>query len=225
MDINQFNRSFNNEIILNTITNNSIEIRKEFNFNNAHIVRNCSSDRCKYTAHAHTYHVEVFLKSDKLDNGKMAVDFGLLKGTMKSIIKIFDNAYTLWDKESQKYKDFVYKNFTNVIEVPFSPSAEEYSIFFYNVLKFLIERCTKFNNGEGNIIITKVIVHETSTGYSIADQNSAFISNNTLYDYLDKLKFNFECDGKKIIEKLSLMNDPYKDKFINIKPAQQIVID
>ena len=66
------------------ISNQFIEIRKEFTFNNAHIVRNCSSDRCKYTAHAHTYRVEVFLKSDKLDNGYMAVDFGLLKGTNPS---------------------------------------------------------------------------------------------------------------------------------------------
>ena len=50
---------------------NKIEIRKEFTFNNIHIVRNCTSERCKKSAHAHTYHVEVFLTSNKLDNGQL----------------------------------------------------------------------------------------------------------------------------------------------------------
>ena len=219
----------NNFTHITTVLNdcrNFIEIRKEFNFNNAHIVRNCSSDRCKYTAHAHTYHVEVFLKSNKLDNGGMAVDFGLLKGTMKNIIKCFDGAYTLWDKERQNYKNFVYKNFNKIVEVPFSPSAEEYSVFLYKVLKFLIEKCTKFNNGEGMVEVTKVIVHETSTGYSIADEKSNYISKYTLNDYFENIKFNFDCEGKKIIEKLYLMHNPLKhNMFVNDKPEQQISVD
>ena len=42
-------------------------IRKLFKFEGAHIVRDCSSDRCKFSIHGHSYVVEVFLTSDKLD--------------------------------------------------------------------------------------------------------------------------------------------------------------
>lgn len=193
--------------------NNCIEIRKEFTFNNAHIVRNCSSERCKYTAHAHTYHIEVFLTSDKLDNGRMAVDFGLLKGTMKNIIKMFDNTYSLWNMEPSNYKEFVYKNFQKVIELPFSPSAEEYSIFFYKILKKLVEN-TLFNNGEGNINISKVIVHETHSGYAIANENSIHMNHNNIFN----ISTNFQCEGIKILNKLENVNKI----FINEKPKQQI---
>lgn len=205
------------------ISNQFIEIRKEFTFNNAHIVRNCSSDRCKYTAHAHTYRVEVFLKSDKLDNGYMAVDFGLLKGTMKSLIKMFDNTYSLWCRENQDYKDFVYKNFERVIELPFSPSAEEYSIFFFKVLTWLIQN-TKFNNGEGIVKISKIIVHETKSGYSIANDKS-YINKHSLYDYLNNIQVNFDnCEGRTILQQLLESYNRRDEKiFKNEKPEQQII--
>lgn len=191
-----------------------IEIRKEFTFNNAHIVRNCSSERCKYSSHAHTYHVEVFLTSNKLDNGRMAVDFGLLKGTMKSLIKMFDRTYSLWNMENDNYRKFVYKNFKKVIEIPFSPSAEEYSIFFYKLLNNLLEN-TQFNNGEGKINISKVIVHETHSGYAIADKDSQLLDNNNIFN----LNINFDCEGKQVIEKLKQAN---VKSFVNQTPEQQI---
>ncbi|HCN16273.1 MAG TPA: 6-carboxytetrahydropterin synthase QueD, partial [Moraxellaceae bacterium] len=34
-----------------------MRIRKLFKFENAHIVRNCSSDRCKYSIHGHSYQI------------------------------------------------------------------------------------------------------------------------------------------------------------------------
>lgn len=45
-------------------------IRKKYTFEGAHIVRNCSSDRCKKSIHGHSYIVEVLFTSDKLDNGQ-----------------------------------------------------------------------------------------------------------------------------------------------------------
>lgn len=194
-----------------------IEIRKEFTFNNMHIVRNCSSERCKYTAHAHTYHVEVFLTSNKLDNGAMAVDFGLLKGTMKSLIKIFDGAYTLWDKENWPYQNFIKKNFKKIVCTPFSPSAENYSIFFYKILNLLLEN-TGFSNGEGCIEVSRVIVHETHSGYAIADKKSIALGNGFLYN-LDKIDINFDCSGKIVLNKI--LENKHKI-FINPAPEQQI---
>ena len=60
-------------------------IRKKYTFNNGHIVRNCSSERCKFSIHAHTYSVEFFFTSNGLDNGSMVIDFGLLKNKINKI--------------------------------------------------------------------------------------------------------------------------------------------
>lgn len=57
-------------------------IRKLFKFENAHVVRNCTSDRCKRSIHGHSYKVELLLKASKLDHGQMVYDFGLLKGVI-----------------------------------------------------------------------------------------------------------------------------------------------
>ncbi len=60
-------------------------IRKLFKFENAHIVRNCSSDRCKRSIHGHSYKVEVLLQANRLDHGQMVYDFGLMKGIIKDL--------------------------------------------------------------------------------------------------------------------------------------------
>lgn len=59
-------------------------IRKLFKFENAHIVRNCTSDRCKRSIHGHSYKVELLLKANRLDHGQMVYDFGLLKGSLRN---------------------------------------------------------------------------------------------------------------------------------------------
>jgi 6-pyruvoyltetrahydropterin/6-carboxytetrahydropterin synthase len=41
-------------------------IRKQFKFEGAHIVRNCTTRRCKKSIHGHSYVVEVFFTSNKL---------------------------------------------------------------------------------------------------------------------------------------------------------------
>ena len=74
-------------------------IRKLFKFENAHIVRNCTSDRCKRSIHGHSYKVELLLKASKLDHGQMVYDFGLLKGVIKDIFDSFDHAICFWQHD------------------------------------------------------------------------------------------------------------------------------
>lgn len=193
---------------------NKIEIRKEFTFSNIHIVRNCTSERCKKSAHAHTYHVEVFLTSNKLDNGQMAVDFGILKNTMKSLIKVFDGCYTLWKREKDDYKNFVKKNFKNIIETNFNPSAESYAIYFYKMIELLLSRTT-FNNDEGQINVSKVIVHETHSGYAIADENS--VNMHLCEEYIT----NISCENNEGIEVIDTLLNTH-NLFINETPEQQV---
>ena len=140
-------------------------IRKKYTFEGAHIVRNCSSDRCKKSIHGHSYIVEVFFISDKLDNGQMIYDFGLTKGTIKDIIDSFDHAYSVWNKESEDFQNFIKNNSARYVLMPVSPSAEIYSLMFFYIIDQILKN-TEFNNCEGNIQLYSVRVHETATGYA-----------------------------------------------------------
>ena len=139
-------------------------IRKKFRFEGAHIVRNCTSQRCRENIHGHSYEVEVFLKSDQLDNGFMVMDFVLLNN-VADFIHSFDHSYTLWDKESDEIKDAIYRINSRVAEIPVSPSAEGYALLFFYVIDRIISKI-RLVNGEGNVKLHAVRVHETLSGYA-----------------------------------------------------------
>ena len=140
-------------------------IRKLFKFENAHIVRNCSSDRCKRSIHGHSYKVEVLLQANRLDHGQMVYDFGLMKGIVKDLIDSFDHAITFWDKDDADYVTAC-KNFSaRWIALPVSPSAEQFSRVFFFLVDAVLKH-TNMQNGEGDVTIHSVIVHETDTGYA-----------------------------------------------------------
>lgn len=142
-------------------------IRKQFKFEGAHIVRNCSTNRCKKSIHGHSYIVEVFFESNTLDNGHMVLDFGLTKKHIKNIIDSFDHTYTIWEGESQEFKDFFMKNSQRYVQLPMSPSAEVYSLMFLKLLDFVFSNM-QLKNAEGKVELTSVRVHETKTGYAQA---------------------------------------------------------
>jgi 6-pyruvoyltetrahydropterin/6-carboxytetrahydropterin synthase len=140
-------------------------IRKLFKFENAHIVRNCTSDRCKRSIHGHSYKVELLLKASKLDHGQMVYDFGLLKGVIKDIFDSFDHAICFWQHDDAEYIDACKKFSARWVSLPVSPSAEQFSrIFFYLAQQVLASTITQ--NGEGDVEVYSVIVHETDTGYA-----------------------------------------------------------
>ena len=141
-------------------------IRKQFKFEGAHIVRNCSSQNCRENIHGHSYLVEVFITSDKLDHGYMLMDFCRLN-KVKEFIESFDHTYSLWEKEEDDFKSFIYKYNKRVAELPISPSAEGFSLLFFYVIDKILQGTTPIN-GEGNIQLHSVRVHETATGYAEA---------------------------------------------------------
>ena len=140
-------------------------IRKLFKFENAHIVRNCTSDRCKRSIHGHSYKVELLLKASKLDHGQMVYDFGLLKGVIKDLYDSFDHAICFWQDDSAEYIQACKTFSARWVSLPVSPSAEQFSrIFFYLAQQVLQSTVTQ--NGEGDVEVYSVIVHETDTGYA-----------------------------------------------------------
>ena len=141
-------------------------IRKLFRFEAAHVARECSSRRCRENIHGHSYIVEVFITCSTLDRGYMVMDFILLE-EVKALVDRFDHAYSLWRGEDEEFKRFVYRYNRRVVEMPVSPSAEVYSL----VLFFLVEgilRDTVFKNGEGDVQLHSVRVHEPASGYAEA---------------------------------------------------------
>ena len=155
-------------------------IRKQFKFEGAHIVRNCSSQRRRENIHGHSYIVEVFITSDKLDDGYMVMDFCRLD-KVKEFIESFDHSYSLWQNESPDLKTFVYRYNRRVAEIPVSPSAEGYALLFTYVIDKIL-RHTERVNGEGNIQLHAVRVHETATGYAEAFQEDLKLARFQLKD-------------------------------------------
>ncbi|MEN9429245.1 MAG: hypothetical protein RJA86_104 [Pseudomonadota bacterium] len=140
-------------------------IRKLFRFENAHIVRNCSSDRCSRSIHGHSYQVEILLEAHALDNGQMIYDFGLLKGHVKDLIDSFDHAVAFWDKDNAEYIAFCKQFSARWISLPVSPSAEQFSRVIFVLVDAVLKQ-TVMQNGEADVSLHSIIVHETITGYA-----------------------------------------------------------
>jgi len=140
-------------------------IRKLFKFENAHIVRDCSTQRCSENIHGHSYKVEVLLESNYLDNGQMVYDFGLTKLYIKELIDSFDHAITLWSEDDKAYIAAMKQYSNRWVELPVSPSAEQFSRVIYLMVERVLA-CTDMQNGEKEVKLHSIIVHETETGYA-----------------------------------------------------------
>ncbi|MBN2817161.1 MAG: 6-carboxytetrahydropterin synthase [Campylobacterales bacterium] len=140
-------------------------IRKLFKFENAHIVRGCSSVKCRSSIHGHSYKVELLFESNFLDNGQMVYDFGLMKQNMKDLIESFDHAITLWSGDDTSYLEDMKKHSERWVELPVSPSAEQFSRVIFIMIERLLN-LTSVQNGEREVRLNSVIVHETDTGYA-----------------------------------------------------------
>ncbi len=140
-------------------------IRKLFRFENAHIVRNCSSDRCRRSIHGHSYQVEILLSAQALDHGQMVYDFGLMKGDIRNLIDSFDHAVAFWDKDDPDYIAACKQFSARWVSLPVSPSAEQFSRVIFAMVDRVLS-LTDMANGEQDVSLHSVIVHETATGYA-----------------------------------------------------------
>ena len=148
-------------------------IRKLFKFENAHIVRGCSTQRCSENIHGHSYKIEVLLESNYLDDGQMIYDFGLMKRTIKELIEAFDHSITLWSGDDASYVADMKKHSARWVELPVSPSAEQFSRVIYLMVERVLE-CTGMVNGEREVKLHSIIVHETETGYAQGFREDAY---------------------------------------------------
>ncbi|WP_149723136.1 6-pyruvoyl trahydropterin synthase family protein [Campylobacter concisus] len=179
-------------------------IRKLFRFENAHIVRFCSSKRCRTSIHGHSYVVEILLSSNFLDNAGMVYDFGLMKQNIKTIIDSFDHATTIYAGDSDEYKNDLKKHSARWIEIPLNPSAEQFCRIFFVMIERILE-LSVMNNGEREVKLHSVIVHETDTGYAQCFKEDA--TNPQMGEIrLSDIKFSEavmdEWEDKNLLEKM-----------------------
>lgn len=148
-------------------------IRKLYRFEASHIVRNCSSDRCKYSVHGHSFRCELFLSAERLDRGQMVYDFGLLKQHVKDFLDGFDHAALFWDREAPKYKAAMKAHSKRWVQLPVSPTAEQLSRLIFVSVQALLDATQRSNDNEA-ARVQSVILHETETGYAQAFREDAY---------------------------------------------------
>jgi len=189
-------------------------IRKLFKFENAHIVRGCSTQRCSQNIHGHSYQVEVLLESNYLDNGQMVYDFGLMKLSIKEIIDSFDHAITLYSGDDSEYIADMKKHSARWIELPVSPSAEQFSRVFFLLIERIIE-CSEMCNVERDVRLHSIIVHETQSGYAqcfYEDAHSKLMGNIDLANIIFSPQIIIEWQNRNLLDTLLL-----NEKIINPK--------
>ena len=197
-------------------------IRKKFSFENAHVVRNCTSDRCSRSIHGHSYKVEVLLEAHALDNGQMIYDFGLMKGTIKDIIDSFDHAIAFWDKDDAGYIESCKTYSARWISLPVSPSAEQFSRLIFVLVDAILHN-TVMNNNEPEVTLHSIIVHETETGYAQAFRADASNPRMGLIP-LEQIVFSDQVRSE--------WHDPQMyhkvlnhEHFVNPQARQQVIVD
>jgi len=200
-------------------------IRKMLRYDASHLVRNCTSRRCSKNIHGHSYKIEIFFEASSLDAGGMIMDFGLVKGTIRDFVDGFDHCHQFWSKESTEFKKFIRKTNERWIEMPISPSAEQYSLMFLFVIDKIIQ-ATEFSNGEADDVrVSSVRVHETESGFAESFRSDLKMVNYTLEDIVLSDQVQEEFKDSKMYEKLKEYHnstDIYKP-FINPIADVQIV--
>ncbi len=199
-----------------------MRIRKLFKFENAHIVRNCSSERCKHSIHGHSYQIELILEANRLDHGQMVYDFGLLKSSIKDLIDSFDHAICFWNQDDPEYIAACKKFSARWISLPVSPSAEQFSRVIFFWAREILKQ-TQMQNGEADVKVYSVIAHETATGYAQCfneDVDNAQMGKLDLCDFEFSPQVCAEWGDPELYQKL--ING---ERFINPSVSIQVAVN
>jgi 6-pyruvoyltetrahydropterin/6-carboxytetrahydropterin synthase len=134
----------------------------------------------------------------------MVYDFGLMKLSIKELIDSFDHSITLWSGDSREYRDDMKRHSKRWIELPVSPSAEQFARVIYLMVERVLE-LTVMQNREREVNLNSIIVHETKTGYAQAfrdDAHSALMGIIELDDILFSPQIIDEWSDSRLWEKL-----------------------
>lgn len=130
-------------------------ISKEFTFAMGHRL-SCHKGACK-NFHGHNYKVKICVKSEKLNENGMVIDFGDLKRIVKSFLDMMDHALMINNTDheiAEKMEKLL--PFIKIIETPFEPTAE-------NMAKEIFLNVGLKLKKEYGVDVEYVTVYETDT--------------------------------------------------------------
>lgn len=136
-------------------------VTKQFTFEMAHALYGYDGP-CK-NIHGHTYHLEVTLRGEPLDDAThvkngMVVDFSVIKKiVMEEVVSMYDHALVLNVDAPYVKSDLLTTEFEKVFTVPFQPTCENLMLYFMRKLQPRIpERLT----------LVSVVLRETPTSFA-----------------------------------------------------------
>ena len=92
---------------------------------------------------------------------------------MRDLIDAFDHAVTLWAEDDPCYVESMRRHSERWVLLPVSPSAEQFSRVFFRLVDAVLSS-TRMTNGEADVRLHSIIVHETDTGYAQCFRDDAF---------------------------------------------------
>ena len=144
-------------------------IGRIYDFEAAHVVRECSTKHCKYSIHGHSYVLEVRLFAKGLDKAGMIYDFGLMKREIKALIDSFDHSTIFYENDSDEYKNAIKKLSARWVQLPYNASCEQMArVFFALIHRILCQ--TSMQNGENGVLLDSVTLKETARGWARFDR-------------------------------------------------------
>ena len=137
-------------------------IRKKFTFEMAHQLSKAYSSACSDCIHGHSYDLELFFVSEKLDETGMIIDFGKIKAMLKEYIDKWDHAIVMHTEMDPEYITMLKKYNLKVIELDDNPTAEAMARIMFGDMSNILR--TEMNMAEFEL--EKVRLHETRTGWA-----------------------------------------------------------
>jgi 6-pyruvoyltetrahydropterin/6-carboxytetrahydropterin synthase len=128
-------------------------IRKKIKFEMGHRLTGAYTKLCK-NSHGHSFELELFFRSDKLDEDGFIIDFKLIKDKLKDYIDKWDHCFVISSQMDKEYIDFEKKYNDKIEVVDFNPTAENMVKNMYDYIKIQFP------------CLWKVRLHETDTGYA-----------------------------------------------------------
>jgi len=134
-------------------------VRKQFRFEMAHQLLSSYTSECNETIHGHSYILEVFISSNRLDENDMVIDFGQIKDLMSGYIEQWDHALVMSACADSDYLKVLKDNNKKLITIPNNPTSEYLSMIMYNAIKDLFTIIS-------DIKLVKIRLHESESSWS-----------------------------------------------------------
>ena len=141
-------------------------IRKQFKFEMAHQLKDSYSAACHENLHGHSYVLEVYLSSQKVDKNGMVVDFGEVKDVIGDYVNSWDHSLTMPVFFDKAYLDML-KQYTKKMRITsYNPTAEYMAKEMFREINSMLKDYQEKKYGEMLWECTKIRLHETTTGWA-----------------------------------------------------------